>query len=194
MSRKQQQQQPQQQQSTGGRHRRNNSGFSLQAIAASDGGENSSGSRPPLGRNYSTNSGGGGGGDGDVLTTTLSQFLADAASPPGTVMQRRLPAAYPRKGSGYALAPGEGDDTDAAAATMSPDAVGGEGSFSPLVCLETSLPLGCMSANGGTVSATLHFLALREGLLSLATLFVFDTNTQIYYRLMQAPTVFACKQ
>jgi hypothetical protein len=68
------------------------------------------------------------------------------------------------------------------------------GSLSSLICLETSLPLGSIPPHG-ECSATLHYLALREGLLSLTTsLVLVDTTTHTHYRSMQAATVFAVKQ
>jgi hypothetical protein len=59
-----------------------------------------------------------------------------------------------------------------------------------LICLETSIALGTINS-GDTRWATLHLLALKEGLLTLPPIFLHHTNTDQYYALGKLHSVFA---
>ena len=142
------------------------------------------------------------GSGGEVLTTTLSHFLSNDTHDPSTSGP-----------SSTALAPfslvsstATNLRDDHAASPQSPEAgrssivsssssssTSSSLSVSSLVCLETCLSLGVIPPQSDR-SVTLHYLALREGLLALSTMFLFDPTTQIYYKPMQQATVFAVKQ
>lgn len=125
---------------------------------------------------------------GEVLTTTLAHFLSDdhpasSATGNGTALTHSAAAATSH----------EADDAQSSQSQPSTSLSASSLSLSSLVCLETSLPLGVIPPQSDR-SVTLHYLALREGLLALSTLFLFDPATHIYYRPMQQATVFAVKQ
>ncbi len=70
---------------------------------------------------------------------------------------------------------------------LDPDEVFMDGA---LLCLEPAVSLGEVPPRESH-SVALHFIALREGLLTLSNLFLLETNAHIYYRLQSLPQVFA---
>lgn len=128
---------------------------------------------------------------GEVLTTTLAHFLS--ADPPPHDSSNGVAS------NGLLAHAASASDEHASPQTL-PSADGSRSlssssdHLSSLVCLETSLSLGVIPPQSER-SVTLHYLALREGMLALSgALFLFDPETRIYYRPAQQATVFAVKQ
>jgi len=62
-------------------------------------------------------------------------------------------------------------------------------SVSSLLCQESSVSLGSIPPHSER-TATFHFMPLREGVVSLSTLFLYDGSTHTYYRPLHPPALF----